>query len=619
MSVPHWLRAVHHDGSALYLSNPLPKLGEKVQVRLRTPLNAPIEAIALRTIPDGEPHLIAMHKAERDFVSQFWTAEMTAHMPNNPYRFKLLTPSGAFIYNQLGISRAESPDLHDFRLLADYQAPQWVDTAVFYQIFPDRFFNGDPSNDVPPGAWTIGSFSTQKRNWGDAVLHFSDGGTLDFFGGDLEGIIQKLDHIKALGITALYLNPIFAARTNHRYDVTDFYQIDPYLGGNKALAKLREALDHAGMRLMLDVTLNHCGWFNKWFTDAQADENAPTAEYFTFYERPYKYEMWLGVPSLPKFNYKSQKLREALYRGQDSVLRHWLKPPYRIDGWRLDVQNMQARQGGQQLHHEVGREMRQAVKEMDAQAYLMGEHWFDATLHLQGDEMDGVMNYQGFTVPVWRWLGGHDNGLGRLPAADPTPISAETLEAQWAAFRSTIPFAIARQQFNLLDSHDTMRFLNIVGGNTNFAKVGATLLLTYLGVPSIYYGDEIGLAGDHDPDNRRCMIWEPDKWDNDLYTHYQRLIALRKSHAALVEGGYQTLQADGELFAYQRQSKTARLVIVVNREAQFNVNLPVAHGGIADGTHFVDVLTQKTFTVADGALALGNLPLGSSLILEETR
>lgn len=151
--------------------------------------------------------------------------------------------------------------------------------------------------------------------------------------------------------------------------------------------------------------------------------------------------------------------------------------------------------------------------------------------------------------------------------------------------------------------------MNIVGGNTNFAKVGATLLLTYLGVPSIYYGDEIGLAGDHDPDNRRCMIWEPDKWDNDLYTHYQRLIALRKSHAALVEGGYQTLQADGELFAYQRQSKTARLVIVVNREAQFNVNLPVAHGGIADGTHFVDVLTQKTFTVADGALALGNLPL----------
>jgi alpha-glucosidase len=503
--------------------------------------------------------------------------------------------------------------------LANFAAPAWLRDAVFYQIFPDRFYNGDPSNDVPPGAWTVGSFTVQRRNWGEPILTWKEGGNLDFYGGDLVGITHKLDYLVSLGVNALYLNPIFAARSNHRYDVTDFYSIDPYLGGNSALANLRAALDAVNMRMILDVTLNHCGWFNRWFTEAQADPNAPTAEFFTFYEHPYQYEMWLGVPSLPKLNYRSQRLRELMYRGADSILRRWLKPPYRIDGWRLDVANMQGRQGAQQLGHEIGREIRAAVKSEGRDRYLMGENFFDGTPHLQGDELDAVMNYQGFTLPLWRWLGNYDHGKGYYPLTSDVPISAQTLAEQWTTFRAAVPFAIARQQYNLLDSHDTRRFLSIVNGNKALAKLGAVLLFTYLGVPSVYYGDEIGLAGENDPDNRRCMPWDETAWDHELLAHYKRLIALRRSASALCEGGFQQLYADSDLIAFQRQSAAQRLIVIGCRAARTATSVPVWQGGVPEGAQFIDLLGGGTYSVQSGRVALGALQAGAAFILEEKR
>ncbi len=614
-----WRLAVHHDGSALYVSNPLPAYGERVQIMLRLPLEAPVTAAALRSAPDGEQAFALMQEAYRDSTCRYLVADLKVSMPVNGYRFRLLTDAGVWHYNQLGLQRSEPLDHFDFKLLADFAAPAWLRSAVFYQIFPDRFYNGDPSNDVPPGAWTIGSFTVQRRKWGEPVMTWKEGGSLDFYGGDLVGIAHKLDYLTALGVNALYLNPIFAARSNHRYDVTDFYNIDPYLGGNSALADLRAALDAAGMRLILDVTLNHCGWFNRWFTEAQADPKAPTAEFFTFYQHPERYEMWLGVPSLPKLNYRSQRLRDLMYRAPDSVLQRWLQPPYRIDGWRLDVANMQGRQGAQQLGHEIGREIRAAVKEGCRSCYLMGENFFDGTPHLQGDELDAVMNYQGFTLPLWRWLGGYDHGTGYYPLTSNLPISAETLAEQWATFRAAVPFVIARQQYNLLDSHDTRRFLSIVQGDKALVKLGAVLLFTYLGVPSIYYGDEIGLAGENDPDNRRCMLWDEAEWDHDLLAHYKRLIALRRSAPALCEGGFQHLYADSDLIAYQRQSATQRLIVVGCRAERQAFALPIWHSGTADGAILKDLLSGAIYRVEDGAIALGALHKGAGLILEEER
>jgi alpha-glucosidase len=286
------------------------------------------------------------------------------------------------------------------------------------------------------------------------------------------------------------------------------------------------------MRLILDVTPNHCGSENVWFLQALADMNAPTAEYFTFYHYPDDYETWLGHKSLVKLNYRSQALREVMYRAEDSVMRRWLHEPYRIDGWRLDVANMTARQGMVQLSHKIWREMRRAVKADNPQAYLFGENFYDGTPHLQGDELDAIMNYQGFTLPLWNWLHHPDDHENLPPQADPIPLSTEALAEQWTRFRAAVPWAITAQQFNLVDSHDTPRILNIVGGDKTRVKLAVALLMTVPGVPCVYYGDEIGMEGGHDPDNRRCMSWDESTWDHDLSTYFKRLIQLRRSAPA---------------------------------------------------------------------------------------
>ncbi len=616
----HWTAGLHHDGSALYVSNPLPTHGERVTVRVRVPADAPIQRIFLRTAPDGENKLDALHQVERDSVSAWWAGELHVSMPRNPYRFKIMTGEGTYHLTAAGSSQAEGPDFFDFKILADYAAPPWLENTVFYQIFPDRFCNGDPANDVKPGEWKTGKYQTQLRPWGAPLLSYREAGNLDFYGGDLPGIAQKIDYLRDLGVNALYLTPIFTSGSNHRYDISDFANVDPHLGGNEGLALLRRTLDSAGMRIVLDVTLNHCGWKNAWFTSAQADLSSPTADYFTFYNnRSDQYEAWLGINTLPKFNYRSEKLRDALYRSEDSTLRSWLREPYRIDGWRLDVANMQGRQGTIQLGNKIGRQIRRAVKVDAPQAYLLGEHFYDGTPHLQGDELDASMNYQGFTLPLWRYLSGHEHGTEWRPeSADQSRMAAEALVEQWARFRAAVPWVVARQQFNLLDSHDTPRILNKVDGDKALVRLAAVLLMTYVGVPCIYYGDEIGLAGGQDPDNRRCMPWDERDWDSDLRAHFQKVIALRRTAPALMRGGYQDLYASDGLLVYQRQSAEQRLIVIGYRgpDSLLTTLIPVRHGGLRDGATLVDLLNGGSYTVDNGLIQLGQLDRGTALILE---
>jgi alpha-glucosidase len=618
METLHWTAGLHHDGSALYVSNLLPTYGETVQIRLRAPLNAPIRSVLLRTAPDGEHHYESMHVVERDTVSAWWEGRLHVTMPRMTYRFKVMTDRGAYWLTAMGVNRADSPDWFDFKLLADFATPDWLQDAVFYQIFPDRFYNGDPANDVPNGAWSRRGHSTQRREWGASPLHYSQAGTLDFYGGDLAGIAQKLDYLVDLGVNALYLNPIFVAYSNHRYDIADYEHVDPYLGGDEALAELRRALDRAGMRLILDVTPNHCGAQHSWFTAAQADANAPTAEYFTFYHHPHDYESWLGHRSLPKLNYQSERLRDVMYRAPEAVLRRWLREPYRIDGWRLDVANMTARQGATQLAHKVGRDMRRAVKGDNRDAYIFGENFFDGTPHLQGDELDATMNYQGFTIPMWGWLPGRERTANNVTYLDAIPLPAEAMAEQWTRFRAATPWAIARQQFNQLGSHDTQRILNIVNGDKALLKLGVTILMTFPGIPCIYYGDEIGLEGGDDPDNRRCMPWDEAAWDGDLRVHYQRLIRLRRTAPALKCGGFQQVYADDGLIVYQRQSREQRLLIVGYRgpDALTSVDIPVRHAGLADDAILTNLTGSETFTVQNGAIHLEGLEHGAALVLE---
>jgi alpha-glucosidase len=616
----HWTAGLHHDGSALYVSNPYPKLDEEVTIRLRAPLSAPIDRAFVRSIPDGEGHFDRMEIVERDAMSAYWEVRIKVTMPFYNYRFKIISSEGAYTLNQLGVFRSEVPDWHDFKLLADFTSPDWLDNAIFYQIFPDRFRNGNPANDVQTGEWARHGRPVQQRAWGEPPLKWSEGGSTDFFGGDLEGITEKLDYIRELGANALYLNPIFTARSNHRYNVEDYYNVDPHVGGNDALIDLRRASDEAGIRIILDITPNHTGSTHPWFTDAQQNAEAPTADFYTFGQRPDDYVAWLGVRSLPKLNYASEKLRDTMYRAPDAVLRHWLKPPFNMDGWRLDVQNMTARQGGMQFAHKVMRGIRRAVKEENTQAYLLGENFFDASPHLQGDELDAAMNYQGFNLPTWRWLAGYDNGQEWRPEiADTVLLPSEAYADQLNQFRASVPWVVALQQFNQLCSHDTSRILHIVRGDKALVRLGAAMLLAYVGVPCIYYGDEIGMDGGPDPDNRRTMPWDANEWDQDMLAWYRRLIALRHASPALRHGGYQHVFADGGVFAFQRQSPEQRLIVIGYREpdAAAECVIPVWHTGLPNGATLTDLLgSDQSFTVEGGAITLRNLEKGTALVLE---
>jgi len=623
---PEWTLGVHHDGSARYVSNPLPALGETLELHLRVPNDAPIQAVFVRTIPDGEQAFIPMQLEGKDPRAAWYTAKITVRNKRFPYRFKLIAPEGAYYYNAYGISRADAPESRDFVLLADFAAPQWLTGAVFYQIFPDRFHNGDPATTPKDGTPMehppYGVFTARIHEWDDLPNKGYSEPVVDLWGGDLIGITQKLSYLAELGITGLYLTPIFTSTSNHRYNVGDFYAIDPHLGGEAALIELRQALDRYHMRLVLDITTNHTGSQHVWFKAAQADENDPAAEYYTFYEHPKSYESWWGVATLPKLNYASQALREVMYRAGNSVMRYWLNPPYRIDGWRIDVWNMTARQKGYDAWGEVGREIRQAIKPSYPNAYLMGENFFDASPSLQGDQLDGVQNYQGFTVPMWRWLAGLDTGGWSEPRpaySDTVPLPAEAAVEQMQHFMSAIPWGIAQMQFNQLGSHDTPRILTIVGGDVRLAKLAAVILLTYPGVPCVYYGDEIGLEGGKDPDNRRTMIWDASRWNNDLLAFYRRLIELRRTSHALNQGGMQFLYAAGDTLAYLRESERERLIVVGSRTARTEpLTLAVWHGGIENGATFTDILSDERFTVHNGHLTLSALHLGVVRVLIHT-
>lgn len=610
MSTVHWTHTIHHDGSPCYVAAKEPIApGATVTLRLRTGADALVERVFVRTNPDGEQHMIAMRQVASDALTRWWEVDIQVEMVRNNYRFLLMTNEGSWWLTAAGVVRYTPTDATDFRVLAHYHAPAWVHDSVFYQIFPDRFADGDSSNNVRDNDYLCYGKSVIARPWGAIPRTHRESGGVEFFGGDLWGIIQRLDYLQDLGVNALYLTPIFTSPSNHKYDTMDYKQVDAHFGGDEALIALREALDERDMRLMLDLVPNHCSSEHPWFLAAQADPHAPSAEFFTFYKRPDEYETWLGIRSLPKLNYRSLRLRSEMYAGEDSVARYWLRPPFRIDGWRVDAANMLARQGESQLGHKVGRGLRRAIKSTSPHAYLIGENFFDGSPQLQGDELDATMNYRGFSVPLQQWLVGFDASLAWRPEMrDPDLLPVEALAEQWQAFLAAIPWQIASQQFNLLGSHDTRRIHTVVGGDETLVRIAATLLFTFPGVPSIYYGDEIGLEGGSDPDCRRCMIWGEREWNSGRRAFYQKLVRLRRTLPALRHGGFQMLYAEGQTLAFLREAPEERLIVVARRSADGRQSLPVRHGGLPDGMVLTDLISGAETTIEQGMLSLTNLP-----------
>jgi neopullulanase len=480
--------------------------------------------------------------------------------------------------------------------------PRWVHDAVFYQIFPDRFARSlavpKPSNLEP---WNS-----------PPTIH-------GFKGGDLLGIVEHLDYLQDLGISAIYLNPIFQSASNHRYHTHDYYTVDPILGGNAALRSLLLEAHQRNVRIILDGVFNHASRsFYQFSSILESGPQSPYIDWFTVYDwplHPYPtagerpgYEAWWGLPALPKFATATPAVREFLW----GVGQYWIEQG--IDGWRLDVPN-------EINDDEFWREFRRRVKGAHADAYIVGEIWEDARRWLAGDQFDGVMNYV-FTRACLSFFaagtGEMDEhavqGTGLFPIP---PFDAQAFGAAIEHLLGQYPWPATLAQLNLLDSHDTARFLTIAGGDDSAFRLATLFQMTFPGAPCVYYGDEIGMQGGPDPGSRSAFPWNPSLWNDDLRSYVKRCIALRHQHPVLRRGGYRTLYADGGVYVFARMLGSEVAIIALNaaRDAR---TVTVDLSGVGAVTGLASVWDGSVPWVVGTAIRDWQLPSRSGRVLAGT-
>lgn len=454
--------------------------------------------------------------------------------------------------------------------------PQWVADQVFYQIFPDRFARSQSREAGQDNVYYhhAAGHDIVRREWDEPLTAQAGGST--FYGGDLDGISEKLPYLKTLGVTALYLNPVFTAPSVHKYDTEDYRHVDPQFGGDTALLRLRHNTQQQGMRLILDGVFNHSGDSHAWFdrhsrgTDGAChNPESPWRDWYHFSADGVALD-WLGYSSLPKLDFSSESLVNEIYRGEDSIVRHWLKAPWSMDGWRLDVVHMLGEAGGARnnLQHVAG--ITQAAKETQSEAYVVGEHFGDARQWLQADAEDAAMNYRGFTFPLWGFLANTDISY------DPQSIDAQTCMAWMDNYRAGLSHQQQLRMFNQLDSHDTARFKSLLGKDVARLPLAVVWLFTWPGVPCIYYGDEVGLDGNNDPFCRKPFPWQPEKQDANLLALYQRLAKLRHQSQALRHGGCQVIYAEDNVVVFVRVLNRQRVLVAINRGQACEVVLPAS-------------------------------------------
>jgi neopullulanase len=465
------------------------------------------------------------------------------------------------------------------------ETPEWVRDAVFYQIFPDRFAR---SERVPK--------PSNLESWDSPPTVFG------FKGGDLLGVVEHLDYLQDLGITALYLNPIFQSAANHRYHTHDYYRVDPILGGNEALRALLDAAHAREMHVILDGVFNHAS--RGFFQFHHILENGPASPYLDWFFvhghplRPYHapggqhgYEAWWGLPALPKLNTKTPAVREFLW----NVGAHWIE--FGIDGWRLDVP-------GEIDDDTFWREFRRRIKGANPEAYIVGEIWHDAHRWLGGDQFDAVMNYMMTRACLGFFVGERmdRDEVARTGYHWIEPLDAWSFAAEVERLLELYPRPITEVQFNLLGSHDTPRFKTLARGDSSAYRLATLFQMTYPGAPSIYYGDEIGMEGQHDPACRAAFPWDESQWDHDLRRYVQRCIHLRRSHEAFRRGEFQILLAERGVVAFSRRLGSETLIVILNNNRNTTtIDLPLS-SYLAEGTSLSDVWADTAWTVTGGLL-----------------
>ena len=525
--------------------------------------------VTLRVEIDNEETSLVMRKvriAPKAGVTA-WRATLSllSGQPRRRYSFKLLWEDRQLWFTPQGFSRFPPARLEQFAVDYPDDGPQWVAEQVFYQIFPDRFARSEQSDTQQDEAYFHHAAQQEivLRQWDEPLTAEAGGST--FYGGNLDGISEKLPYLRKLGVTALYLNPIFVAPSVHKYDTEDYRRVDDRFGGDQALFRLRRNTHRLGIRLVLDGVFNHSGDSHAWFdrhnrgtTGACHNPASSWREWYSFHDDG-RARDWLGYPSLPKLDYQAATLVEEIYQGEDSIVRHWLKAPWNMDGWRLDVVHMLGEAGGARntLQHVAG--IARAAKETRPEAYIVGEHFGDARQWLQADVEDAAMNYRGFTFPLWAFLANSDISM------DPQKIDAQTCMAWMDNYRAGLSHQQQIRMFNQLDSHDTPRFKTVLGKDVLRLPLAVIWLFTWPGVPCIYYGDEVGLDGANDPFCRKPFPWDKTQQDSGLLALYQRMIRLRRRSQALCYGGCQVIYAEENVVVFLRVWQQERVLVAINR------------------------------------------------------
>ena len=450
------------------------------------------------------------------------------------YYFEVITDKETIFYTEAGILNAFD-DTRAHCLFFQYPSvhyvdiphkPTWYKDAIFYQIFVERFANGNP-NISPDNTVPWDSNPTPKS----------------FYGGDLEGIRSHLPYLEELGINAIYLTPIFESLSNHKYDTFDYMEIDSHFGDKKIFRKLVNEAHEKGIRIILDAVFNHCSDQFEPFKDVlKHGENSKYKDWFRIKDFPINkskpnYEMFAKVAHMPRFNTANKEVKDYLF----NVVRYWTTE-FHIDGWRLDVAD--------EPDHCFWREFRNVVKEIDDNLIIIGEVWHDSMPWLQGDQFDTVMNYPIMNQAI------HYFAKGEIDAQE----FSQVLTMQLMKY----PDLVNEMMFNLLDSHDTERFLFMCNETKRNLMNAAAFIFGYLGVPCVYYGTEIGTTGGYDPGCRKGFNWNTKEWDNELYSWYKKLIHIRKNEYTLRNGTI-SFESNKELFVMKRSYKETEIYVVINQ------------------------------------------------------
>jgi alpha-glucosidase len=580
--------------------------GVATEVRLKMVHDAPVIRVVCHAVLDGKSY----HFPTNQHVVGKRKIFVASVPPSNEriwyFSFQLETPQGWFFATRKGLLSFHPSIATMYGVDTELESDDWVPGSTFYQIFPDRFLGMNPDLGVRTGEYIFDGHHTRELSVDEVPPAYEDGWCLDFYNGDLKGIAQSIDHLLDMGITAVYLNPIFSAKTNHRYDCTDFFHVDEHLGGDLALAHLSEQLHNAGIRIIVDISINHSGIEHPWFKKAQKDPNSHEADFY-YRDEAGNFIYWENVHTLPQLNYSSDRLRHIMYRGNDSVLRKFLRPPFSIDGWRFDVGTDTGRRGEDQFCHQIWKEVRSAIKEVNKQSYIIGEAWEDASVYIQGDQWDSAMNYFGSGRLLRRWYGqqdtylmsnwGHSDETGRA-------LTGKELSDAIAQHLLSIPEQLIPRQFNLIDSHDTMRLHNHKRiFDWNLYEGIVMLLFVLPGVPSVYYGDEIGLDGTIGSNEgaRYPMQWNKRKWDQRFVDLYRRLGNLRKDSPLFAYGDWHTLWYDDTTVVFSRIYRSEGMIIMLNRsDSEKDISIDLRHLYI---THMKEWKSKDTVPLHEGIFA----------------